>query len=96
MKDTAAKHGDKPALHLKRLAPGVAEADAQWTVWTWNRYLADVRAFAKALISLNCSPRGVTNILGFNSPEWFIANTGSIFADMIAAGIYATNLNEAW
>lgn len=95
MKDTTAKHGDKPAMHLKRLAAGVEEADANWTVWSWNRYLAEVRAFAKGLIHLGCSPRGTTNIIGFNSPEWFIANTGTIFADMISAGIYATNLSDA-
>lgn len=35
------------------------------------------------------------NIIGFNSPEWFIANCGSIFAGGIAAGIYTTNLPEA-
>ena len=38
---------------------------------------------------------GIVNILGFNSPEWFIANSGSILAGAIAAGIYATNLPEA-
>jgi long-chain-fatty-acid--CoA ligase ACSBG len=38
---------------------------------------------------------GIVNILGFNSPEWFIANNGSILAGAIAAGIYATNLPDA-
>jgi len=37
----------------------------------------------------------IVNILGFNSPEWFIANTGAMFAGCIAAGIYATNTAEA-
>ena len=31
----------------------------------------------------------------FGQPEWFIANTGSILAGCIAAGIYSTNTAEA-
>jgi hypothetical protein len=35
------------------------------------------------------------NIIGFNSPEWFIANMGAIAAGGLAAGIYTTNNPEA-
>jgi long-chain-fatty-acid--CoA ligase ACSBG len=35
------------------------------------------------------------NIIGFNSPEWFIANMGAIAAGGLAAGIYTTNNKEA-
>jgi long-chain-fatty-acid--CoA ligase ACSBG len=35
------------------------------------------------------------NIIGFNSPQWFMANFGTILAGGIPAGIYATNLSEA-
>ena len=31
------------------------------------------------------------SILGFNSPEWLIANNGAIAAGGFAAGIYTTN-----
>ena len=31
------------------------------------------------------------NIIGFNSPEWFVSNFGAIAARGIAAGIYTTN-----
>lgn len=51
--------------------------------------------FAKSLESVGCKKFQVVNILGFNSPEWFIANSGSILAGCIAAGIYATNLSDA-
>lgn len=88
------KHGDRPALHLKRKgADGVLPT--QWKTWTWCQYFDDCRAFGKSLISLNVQNFKVVNILGFNSPEWFIANNGSMFAGCIAAGIYSTNTSEA-
>ena len=37
----------------------------------------------------------MVNIIGFNSPEWFIASYGAIAAGAVPAGIYATNLPEA-
>lgn len=33
----------------------------------------------------------VINIIGFNSPEWLIANNGAQLAGAIAAGVYSTN-----
>lgn len=47
--------------------------------------------FAKTLVKLNVPAFDIINILGFNSHEWFIANTGAILAGCIAAGIYVTN-----
>jgi long-chain-fatty-acid--CoA ligase ACSBG len=44
---------------------------------------------------LDCQKFKIVNILGFNSPEWLIANNGAIFASAIAAGIYATNSPDA-
>lgn len=66
-----------------------------WHYWTWSGYYDDCMKFAKALVHLKCSMYGVVNILGFNSPEWFISNNGSILAGCIAAGIYATNAPDA-
>lgn len=34
-------------------------------------------------------------ILAFNSPEWFIADIGAVFAGGMAAGIYITNKPDA-
>ena len=47
------------------------------------------------MIKLGVKQYGICNILGFNSPEWFIANNGSNLGGGIAAGIYATNGIEA-
>ena len=37
----------------------------------------------------------ITLILGFNSPEWFIAQLGAIMAGAFSAGIYTTNSPES-
>lgn len=39
--------------------------------------------------------RSCVNIIGFNAPEWAIAFFGTIFANCVATGVYATNTPEA-
>lgn len=67
----------------------------QWRTWSWQQYYDECTAFAKALIHLQISSFKTVNIIGFNSPEWLIANNGAILASCIAAGIYTTNMAEA-
>lgn len=90
---TAAKHATQRAMCLKRPVNGVMPAD--WQVWTWKQYYADCVRFAKTLLHLGVDSYHVVNILGFNSPEWLIANCGAQLAACIAAGIYATNIADA-
>jgi long-chain-fatty-acid--CoA ligase ACSBG len=90
---TVQKHGSRPALALKRPVGG--KVPDAWKFWTWKEYHNDCRRFAKTLLHLGLEKWAVVNILGFNSPEWLIANCGSQFAACIAAGIYATNTAEA-
>eukprot|EP01041_Mallomonas_annulata_P003978 gene3978-7922_t len=92
-KNVVTKHGSRPALHLKRPVNG--EIPAEWKTWTWQQYWTDCMSFAKSVIHLGVEDFKVVNILGFNSPEWLIANCGSMFASCIAAGIYSTNSAEA-
>lgn len=92
-KECVNKHGDAGALYMKRKANGALPDE--WKVWTWKDYSNDCNAFAKSLISLDVKMFKITNIVGFNSPEWLIANTGSIMAGCVAAGIYTTNLPAA-
>lgn len=80
---TVQKFGDREAICVKR--------DGKWVKWTWNEYNADVLCCARASVALGLSRFGVSSILGFNSPEWFIAYMGAIFAGGVATGIYATN-----
>mmetsp|Transcript_12970 Transcript_12970/g.12588 ORF Transcript_12970/g.12588 Transcript_12970/m.12588 type:complete len:354 (+) Transcript_12970:83-1144(+) len=94
--DTVTKHGHRPAMGLKRRPDGgKGQIPKDWQIWTWSEYYNDCRKFAKTLITLKVEKFRIVNIMGFNSPEWFIANCGSIMAGCIAAGIYSTNTPEA-
>lgn len=76
-----------PAIAVKR--GGV------WIQWTYQQYFSDTQKAAKALIKLGLEPLHGVGILGFNSPEWFIANNGAIFAGGFTVGIYSTNNADA-
>lgn len=54
-----------------------------------------MKTFAAALLSLEITEFRSVNILGFNSPEWFISFYGSIFGYYLPVGIYTTNGPEA-
>jgi long-chain-fatty-acid--CoA ligase ACSBG len=83
----------QPALHKKvKDENGVLPKD--WTVWTWQEYYNDCTRFAKSLVKLDVDLHKIVNILGFNSPEWFISNVGTILAGSIAAGIYPSTFAD--
>ena len=69
---TAKKFGSEPALRVKR--------NNAWVEWTWTDYLRDCDRFAKACIAAGLPRHAAVSIIGFNSPEWLIANIGAIFA----------------
>ena len=50
--------------------------------------------FGKSLMSMGFGPHRCINIIGFNSPEWLIANMGAIAAGGTSAGIYTSNLPD--
>lgn len=81
------KHPNALALAVKR--------EGKWIKWTWRQYYNDCCTFAKALIANGIKNRSAVNVMGFNAPEWVIANFGSIFANCVSAGIYTTNNTEA-
>ncbi len=84
--ETAKRYGDRPALRVKR--------DGGWRTTTWSGYLRDVRRAARALIGLGVQPGTGVSIIGYNSPEWLVADIGAIFAGAVPAGIYTTNTPE--
>jgi long-chain-fatty-acid--CoA ligase ACSBG len=95
---TIENYGSQPAFHKEYLMEGKVEEDEdkyEWRTTTWTEYYNDCRSFAKSLIALDMAPHRCTNIIGFNSPEWFISDMGTILAGGIAAGIYTTNLADA-
>lgn len=68
--------------------------DGAWQYTTYTQYYEQARTVAKAFIKLGLKPFHGVCILGFNSPEWFLADLGAIFAGGFAAGIYTTNSPE--
>lgn len=66
-----------------------------WVKWTWQQYYDDVMTAARAFIKLGHQEHQAVNIMGFNSPEWFIANMAAVFMKGKGAGIYGTNGPEA-
>ena len=78
-------YADRIALRVERPKIG------QWKEWTYRGFYNDCKAFAKSLLTLNNFNKfDRINIIGFNSPEWLIADLGCIMAGGIAAGIYTT------
>ncbi|KAK7116001.1 long-chain-fatty-acid--CoA ligase ACSBG2-like isoform X2 [Littorina saxatilis] len=87
IKSIAKKIPDHVAMAIKR--------DGAWVNWTYAQYLADIHRVAKSFIKLGLEPYKGVGIIGFNSPEWFLADLGALFAGGLAAGIYTTNSPEA-
>jgi len=81
------KYGGQKAMAVER--------EGKWITWTYEQYFDDCCRVAKSLLKLGLTRFGATVIMGFNSPEWFLADIGTIFAGGIASGIYTTNGVEA-
>mmetsp|Transcript_50983 Transcript_50983/g.75655 ORF Transcript_50983/g.75655 Transcript_50983/m.75655 type:complete len:761 (-) Transcript_50983:236-2518(-) len=73
----------------KRWPPPLPEE--QWRTWTLQQYHDDCAAIAKSLMHIGVEQHDAVNIWGFNSPQWVIAEMGTIFAGAKAAGIYPTD-----
>ena len=78
---------DKPAMKVER--------EGAWVTYTWSEYYSGSERVAKSLIALGLAPHDCVNIIGFNSPEWFMAQMGAILMGGKAAGVYTTNEAEA-
>jgi len=73
-----------------RIAYRVRESNGTWTSTNYGEYAREVRAAAKALIGLGFEPGEKACILGFNCPEWVIADVAAMMAGGVPAGIYTT------
>ncbi|XP_078533834.1 long-chain-fatty-acid--CoA ligase ACSBG2-like [Lissotriton helveticus] len=85
--DAVQRFGDHPAMAVKR--------DGRWETTTYLQYHQQCRAAAKSFLKLGLERFHGVGILGFNSPEWFIADVGAIMAGGFPAGIYTTSSAEA-
>jgi long-chain-fatty-acid--CoA ligase ACSBG len=84
---TASEMGDALALAVKR--------NGVWKKWTWAEFYSQTRAVAKSFIKLGLEPFHGVGVLGFNSPEWFMAYLGAMLAGGLGVGIYTTNSSSA-
>ncbi len=84
--DTAKRRAGAPALRVKR--------DGSWQTTSWSDYLEQTRLAARGFIKLGLSAGQGVSIIGFNCPEWAIANMAAIYAGGFPAGIYTTNSPE--
>ena len=70
------------------------ESEGKWQFYTLAQYRDHSIKFARALISLGIKQYAAVNIMGFNSPRWFISFVGSVYANCVPVGIYLTNNEE--
>ena len=76
-------------------APGLKwKQGSSWKEKSWDDYRKDVRAAAKSMIKLGLQPGKGVSIIGFNCPQWAIADLAAIYAQGCPAGIYTTNSPE--
>ncbi len=66
------------------------ERRGQWHRTSWGRYAEQVRTVARALRALGVGEGGVVCILGFNRPEWVLADHAAMAIGAVPAGIYTT------
>lgn len=86
LEETTKRFGDRPALRVKR--------EGGWRTITWNAYARDAKRAGRALVKLGVPRGGGVSIIGYNCPEWLMADVGAILAGAMPAGIYTTNSPE--
>jgi long-chain acyl-CoA synthetase len=80
--ENEARYAHRPAYKVKR--------GGHWQTATWAQYAGEVRRAAKALIALGLGKGSTVAILGFNRPEWVIADMACMCVGGAPAGIYTT------
>ncbi|HET9765836.1 MAG TPA: AMP-binding protein [Thermoanaerobaculia bacterium] len=82
LESTARRQGARPALRVKR--------GGEWRTTSWTDYAAEVRRVAKGLLALGLQPGQGVVIVGYNRPEWFVADLAAIAAGGVPTGVYTT------
>ncbi|RMH43527.1 MAG: long-chain fatty acid--CoA ligase [Deltaproteobacteria bacterium] len=80
--DNAKRYSNRPAYYVKR--------GGAWQPTTWAGYADEVRRAGKALMALGVGRGDTVGILGFNRPEWVIADVACMAIGGAPAGIYTT------
>ncbi|MGB1251540.1 MAG: AMP-dependent synthetase/ligase [Candidatus Promineifilaceae bacterium] len=73
-------------------APAYNEkVNGNWKATNWKDYHQQVRWASRAMIALGITTGDIVTILGFNRPEWVIADLAAMQVGGAAAGIYTSN-----
>lgn len=73
---------DLPALRWKE--------EGAWQSLTWGAYRQQIHLAARGLMALGLEPGKGVAIIGYNRPEWLVADLAAIHAGGLPSGIYAT------
>jgi long-subunit acyl-CoA synthetase (AMP-forming) len=84
--ETVHRHAAAPALKYKR--------NGNWRTITWQDYRTQVLRAARGFMQIGLAPGQSISIVGFNCPEWVIADIAAIAAGGVPAGIYTTSSAE--
>ncbi len=79
---TARECADLPALRWKE--------DGAWQSLSWSAYRQQVHLAARGFLSLGLEPGKGVAIIGYNCPEWLVADLAAVHAGGLPSGIYAT------
>ncbi|KAI6654317.1 Long-chain-fatty-acid--CoA ligase [Oopsacas minuta] len=82
-KEKCDQFGAAKALNVKR--------DGKWQSTTFTELYEQCMRVAKSLLAVGLKRFEGVSIMGFNSPEWIMAELGTIMAGGLATGIYTTN-----
>jgi long-subunit acyl-CoA synthetase (AMP-forming) len=83
---TAREHADRPAMRVKTAG--------EWRTTTWREYRDQAFLTARGFLRLGLAPGEGVAILGYNRPEWFLADVAAIAAGGLPAGIYTSSTPE--
>jgi long-chain acyl-CoA synthetase len=77
---TAALSPNSPAYFIR--------GETNWEPSSWAKFADEVRRAARGLIALGVQPGDRVSILGYNRPEWVIADLAAMSVGAIPVGIY--------
>ena len=63
----------------------------KWKYWTRQQGYDEVFAAARGFIALGLKQWEYVCIMGFNAPQWLMADLAAIYSGGIACGLYTTN-----
>lgn len=86
--EACSKGGDRTAYMFK-------DANGKMIHVSYKDYFRDIKIAAKAFIKLGLEPLKSVAINGFNSPEWFMSDLGSIYAGGMVSR-FAYQLRGFW